>query len=90
MSPETIRAVDIATFAQRQVDFLDVIGVIAQICPGLATSVFGKGVVDSSDIGRRVNISDIGAKVPKIIVIVQGRPIELLPSSNRVVERPSD
>ena len=75
---EAVRAVVVAVGAQRQDDLLDVVGVVAEVRPGLAAGEVGEGVVHLGDVGGGVEVGDVGAEVPEVIGAVGGVPVQFL------------
>jgi hypothetical protein len=65
---------------------LDVIGIISEISPRITITVFYQSGINSCDIGKRIDVRDIGAKVEEVIAAVSWIPVELLPSACRIIQ----
>lgn len=69
---------------------LDVVGVVAQVDPGLAICGFAEGVVYRCDIGRGREVGDVAAEFSEVGAVDAGVPVELLICATGIHKRSAD
>lgn len=90
LGSETFRTVVIMIRTEWQECFLDVVGIISKISPRRVVTVSYESCIDSCNIGRGIDISDIRAEVEEIGSAIARIPVKFLPAVGGVIERATD
>jgi hypothetical protein len=90
LSAETSRTINRDPIAERQKIILEIIGVVAEVCPWFSICIIGKDGVNSRDAFWCRDIGHIRAEVEEVISGICWIPIQFLPCVRWVVEWSTD
>ena len=90
LSAKTLGRIIIMIRVKWQESLLDIIGVISKIRPRGVITISFESIIDSCDVGKCVDISDIGTEVEEVGSVVTRVSVKFLPTVGRVIERASN